>query len=175
MNRFYPRYDIPYYPGWYMHRRTVQPKIYPYGLTAPDHDYRRMSWTDYGPQPFVINIANTTRQNTNFRTTLWTGNHLQLTLMHLNVDEDIGLEMHPNVDQFIRIEEGQGIVRMGPRMDQYTFEQPVNAGDIVIIPAGQWHNLRNTGNSPLKLYSLYAPPEHKHGTIHHTKEEAQHD
>lgn len=128
---------------------------------------------DYGPNPFVINIEEATSQNNAFRTALWTGDHLQLTLMSLNFGEDIGLEMHPDVDQFIRIEEGQGVVQMGDREDMLDFEEMVYDDFIFIIPAGKWHNLVNTGNAPLKLYSLYAPPQHPHGTVHETKAEAE--
>ncbi len=132
-----------------------------------------MELKDYGPEPFVINIEEAARQNSNFRTVLWTGKHLQLALMSLNVGEDIGLEMHPAVDQFIRIEEGRGIVKMGNSRDNLDFERRVFDGYVIFIPAGKWHNLINTGHRPLKLYTIYAPPEHPKGTVHVTKEEAQ--
>jgi len=128
---------------------------------------------DYGPKPFVINIEEATKKNKNFRTALWTGKHLQLTLMSINVGEDIGLEIHPNLDQFIRIEEGQGIVKMGDRKDRLDFEAKVSDDYIIIIPAGKWHNLINTGKKPIKLYSIYAPPQHPWGTVHKTKADAE--
>ncbi len=128
---------------------------------------------DYGPEPFVVNIEEATKQNNNFRTALWTGSHLQLTLMSINVGEDIGLENHPNLDQFIRIEEGQGIVKMGDRKDKLDFQRNVFDDYAFIIPAGKWHNLINTGNTPLKLYSIYAPPQHPYGTVHRTKADAE--
>ena len=90
---------------------------------------------------------------------LWTGNHLQVTLMSLNPGEDIGLEMHPDVDQFLRIEQGQGITQMGKTRDNLNFKRNVYDNSAIPIPAGTWHNLTNTGNIPLKLYSIYAPPE----------------
>lgn len=124
---------------------------------------------DYGPEPFVVNIEKATKQNNNFRTALWTGKHLQLTLMSINPGEDIGLEIHPNLDQFIRIEEGQGLVKMGDRKDKLDFQEKVYDDFAFIIPAGKWHNLINTGNRPLKLYSIYAPPQHPKGTVHATK------
>ena len=127
---------------------------------------------DYGPAPFVINIESAANQNEYFRTVLWTGKHLQLTLMSIGVGEDIGLEIHPELDQFIRIEEGQGIVKMGVSKDRLDFQQIVNDNYAFIIPAGTWHNLINTGNTPIKLYSIYAPPQHPHGTVHKTKAEA---
>ncbi|HAX73749.1 MAG TPA: cupin domain-containing protein [Firmicutes bacterium] len=127
---------------------------------------------DYGPQPLVVNIEAATKANNNFRTVLWTGSHLQLTLMSLNVGEEIGLETHPNLDQFIRVEDGQGLVMMGDTKDNLNFQVPVNKDFAFIIPAGKWHNLINTGNTPLKLYSIYAPVQHPFGTIHPTKADA---
>lgn len=120
---------------------------------------------DYGPNPFVVDIEEATKQNNNFRIALWTGNHLQLTLMSINVGEDIGLEIHPNLDQFIRIEQGQGLVKMGDREDRLDFRANVRDDFAFIIPAGKWHNLINTGHKPLKLYSIYAPPQHPYGTV----------
>lgn len=125
---------------------------------------------DYGPEPFVINIEEATMQNTNFRTALWTGKHFQLTLMSINVDGEIGLEIHPTTDQFLRIEQGDGIVMMGDEKDKLTFKKSVTDDDIIIIPAGKWHNVVNVGNKPLKVYSIYAPPQHPFGTVHITKE-----
>jgi len=129
--------------------------------------------TDYGPEPFVVNIDNVTTENCYYRTALWTGNHLQLTLMSIKVGGDIGLEMHQNLDQFIRIEEGCGLVKMGRNKDKLNYQRNVNGNYAILIPAGTWHNLINTGNRPLKLYSIYAPPQHPHGTIHETKEIAE--
>ena len=93
--------------------------------------------------------------------------------MSIDVGEDIGLETHPNLDQFIRIEEGQGITLMGDTKDCLDFQRRVYDDYAIFIPAGKWHNLINTGNNPLKLYSIYAPPEHPYGTIHETKEDAE--
>ncbi|GAA0321109.1 hypothetical protein GCM10008967_09540 [Bacillus carboniphilus] len=136
-----------------------------------DHYYTNRV-QDYGPNPFVINIEEATKQNNTFRTALWTGDHLQLTLMSINVGEDIGLENHPNLDQFLRVEEGQGMVMMGKRKDKLNFQQRVSDDFAIIIPAGTWHNVINTGNTPLKMYSIYAPPQHPFGTVHQTKAEA---
>lgn len=127
---------------------------------------------DFGPAPFVVNINDASKQNQTFRTALWTGRHLQVTLMSLNVGEEIGLENHPSLDQFLRIEQGKGIVRMGRRKDHLDFVRPVYDDSAVMIPAGTWHNLINTGAVPLKLYSIYAPPNHPHSTVHQTKAEA---
>ena len=142
----------------------------PYMVNTPmNHYYLK----DYGPEPFAINIEEATIQNNTFRTALWTGKYLQLTLMSINVGEDIGLEIHPNNDQFIRIEDGQGLVLMGDSKDKLDYQANVTNDFAFIIPAGKWHNLINTGCRPLKLYSIYAPPQHPHGTVHKTKAEAQ--
>lgn len=125
---------------------------------------------DYGPDPFVVNIREAAKLNNNYRTTLWTGNHFQLTLMSIRVGGDIGLEIHEKLDQFIRIEDGQGLVLMGDRENNLSFRKRVYSGYAFIIPAGTWHNLINTGFSPIKLYSIYAPPQHPPGTVHRTKE-----
>lgn len=127
---------------------------------------------DYGPAPFVIDIDHATKQNNTFRTALWSGTHLQLTLMSINSGEDIGLENHPNLDQFIRIEQGQGLVKMGQSKNNLDFQRKVGDGYAIIIPAGTWHNLINTANIPLKLYSIYAPPQHPKGTVQKTKADA---
>lgn len=127
---------------------------------------------DHGREPFVIDIEEASVQNSHFRTALWTGSHLQVTLMSLNPGENIGLEMHPDVDQFLRIEGGQGRVQMGARRDQLSFEREVREESAIMVPAGMWHNLYNTGDRPLKLYSIYAPPEHPFGTVHRTKADA---
>lgn len=128
--------------------------------------------TDYGPDPYVVNIHTATIQNDYFRTVLWTGTHLQLTLMSIPVGGDIGLEIHPELDQFLRIEQGEGMVMMGNSRDRLYFRRPVGDDSAILIPAGTWHNLINTGNKPIKLYSIYAPPQHPPGTIHITKEDA---
>lgn len=127
---------------------------------------------DFGPEPFVVNIEQATEENNLFRTALWTGEHLQVTLMSIRVGEEIGLENHPRLDQFLRIEQGQGLVKMGSRENNLSFQRTVCPGYAIMIPAGTWHNLINTGNQPLKLYSIYAPPQHPHGTVHRTKADA---
>lgn len=128
---------------------------------------------DQGPNPFSINIKQAALQNNFFRTALWTGEHLQLTLMTIPVNETIGLENHPHLDQFIYIEEGQGIVMMGRQKNLLNYRQYVSNDYGIFIPSGTWHNLINTGCCPLKLFSIYAPPQHPKGTIHETKEDAE--
>lgn len=129
----------------------------------------KIALKDYGPQPFVVNIDEASKQNKNFRTGLWTGSHLQVTLMSINVGDDIGLEVHPNVDQFIRIEDGQATVRMGKSKDNLDFKTNAYNDFAIMIPAGTWHNVINIGKKPLKLYSIYAPPQHPHGVVNVTK------
>ncbi|KYC60473.1 hypothetical protein B4098_1099 [Heyndrickxia coagulans] len=89
--------------------------------------------------------------------------------MNIGVGEDIGLEIHPTLDQFLRIEDGQGLVQMGKNKGIYDFQANVYDDYVIVIPAGTWHNLTNTGNKPIKLYSIYAPPQHPYGTVHETK------
>ncbi|MGL5818169.1 MAG: cupin domain-containing protein [Phycicoccus sp.] len=131
--------------------------------------------TDHGADPFVIDVEAATLGNDAFRSTLWTGTHLQLTVMHLQPGEDVGLEQHEDVDQFLRVEQGSGRVEMGPTEDDLSFRRDVGDGDAVLVPAGTWHNLTNTGDAPLRLYSLYGPPDHRHGTVHATKADAEAD
>ena len=121
---------------------------------------------------WVGDIENATRGNTSFRTALFTGANLQLTVMRLAPDEEIGLEMHADRDQFIRVEEGKARVTLGPSEDTVAEAHLVEDDWAVIIPAGTWHNVINAGPSDLKLYSLYAPPEHPAGTVHRTKADA---
>ena len=124
---------------------------------------------DYGGKPLIVNIDRFTKLNQNYRTALWTGDHLQVTLMSIPVRGDIGLENHPDTDQFIRIESGHALVMMGNDKDNLNYRERVNGDYAVIVPAGTWHNIVNVGNTPLKLYSIYAPPHHPFGTVHKTK------
>ncbi len=121
---------------------------------------------------WVGNIEGETLDNTNFRTVLFTGSHQQLTVMSLQPGEDIGREAHPNLDQFIRVEQGSARVEFGATADVVDQTHDVSDNWAVIISAGTWHNVINTGDDELKLYSLYAPPEHPEGTVHATKAEA---
>ncbi|ARP50906.1 cupin [Ruminococcaceae bacterium CPB6] len=133
----------------------------------------RMLLQDYGPEPFVVDIEAMTRRNNNYRTALWTGDYLQMTLMSIRVGEDIGLEIHPDTDQFLRIEQGRGIVKMGSKKDNLTFQKQVCPGYVILVPAKTWHNVINTGDVPLKMYTIYAPPHHPWGTVQKTKADAQ--
>jgi len=196
MSNMYRMYQCPYYTNY---QTTAPGKIYnPYGipyypyLNRPMYNsgFQGQYWDrytsnhvqtnnpvtelkDYGPEPFVINIEKAAEQNNNYRIALWTGRHLQVTLMSIGVGEDIGLEAYPDVDQFIRIEEGQGLVVMGDSRNHLDYRRRVYEDYVIIIPAGKWHNVINTGNKPMKLYSIYAPPQHPHGTVHETREIAE--
>ena len=176
----YQTYPCPYYANTPQYNSDIMYNLYnnvrcPYWTnTRMNNSYfSNIQLLDYGPQPFVVNIDEATKQNTNFRTALWTGSHLQLTMMSIPVGGEIGLERHPNLDQFIRIEQGQGIVKMGDREDYLDFQERVYDDFAFIIPAGKWHNLINTGYEPIKLYSIYAPPQHPRGTVHVTKADAE--
>ena len=124
---------------------------------------------DFGADPFVFDIEAYTLQNETYRTTIWTGKYMQMTVMSLQPGEDIGLELHTNIDQFIRVEKGKGTVYMGDTEDNLDFQQKVKDDFAFFIPAGKWHNLVNDSDETLKLYSIYAPVEHPHSTVHPTK------
>ena len=134
-----------------------------------------LEYRDFGNEPFVFSIEDYTRGNDTYRTALWTGEFMQLTVMSILPGEDIGLEVHMDHDQFIRVEEGEGIVKMGDTEDDLTFEERVEDDFAIMIPAGKWHNVINNSNKPLKLYSIYAPREHKQNTVHKTRAEAMAD
>jgi mannose-6-phosphate isomerase-like protein (cupin superfamily) len=95
-----------------------------------------------------------------------------MTVMSIEPGSEIGLEVHPDGDQFLRVETGTGLVEMGPAEDDLSFRRDVGADEVILVPAGAWHNVTNTGAEALKLYVLYGPPEHPHGTVHPTKAEA---
>jgi mannose-6-phosphate isomerase-like protein (cupin superfamily) len=116
---------------------------------------------------FVTNIEEATEKNENFRQVLFTGPHSQLVLMTLQPGEDIGMEVHPKVDQFFRFEEGEGKVVIAGE------ETTIKDGFATVVPAGTEHNVINTSTTEaLKLYTIYSPPQHPDGTIHKTKAEA---
>lgn len=126
-------------------------------------------------KPRTLDIEDTTLTNANFRTTVWTGEHMQLTVMSIEPDDDIGLEVHPDTDQFLRIEEGRGRCQMGPAENDLSFDEEVTDDWVVLVPAGIWHNITNIGDTPLKVYALYGPPDHVPGTVHVTHEDARKD
>lgn len=121
---------------------------------------------------WVDDIEKATVENDTFRTALYTGTQLQLTVMSLKPGEEIGVEMHDHLDQFIRVEQGRATVTFGPSKDEIAETHEVEDDWAIIIPGGTWHNVINKGDGDLKLYSIYAPPEHPEGTVHATKAEA---
>lgn len=129
---------------------------------------------DTGPNPLVANIEHLTLHNDNYRTTVWTGKYMQLTVMNIKPGDDIGLEVHDDHDQFIRIEQGEATVTMGDSKDALQ-EWKAADDDMIMVPAGKWHNVINSGTEDLKVYSLYSPPEHAHGAVHKTKAQADAD
>lgn len=131
-----------------------------------------MQAKDTGPAPFVVDIEDLTLANENFRTAVWTGEYFQMTLMTIPVGGEVGLEIHTDTDQFLRLEQGEAKVLMGPAKDKLDQEWRAEDDWSIIVPAGTWHNILNVGQEPLKLYSIYAPPHHPHGTVHRTHEEA---
>ena len=121
---------------------------------------------------WVGDIERETLDNTTFRTVVFTGEHTQLTVMRLAPGEDIGREAHHDRDQFLRIEQGQARIELGRTEDANDETHEVADDWAVIVPAGVWHNVVNTGSDELKLYSLYSPPEHPDGAVHVTKADA---
>ena len=116
---------------------------------------------------FIGDIEDRTEENRDFRRVLYTGPHMQLVLMSLEPGEEIGEEVHEGTDQFFRVEQGKGEVSIDGRAT------PIESDTAIIVPAGARHNIKNTGHKPLRLYTLYAPPEHEDGTVRHTKAEAE--
>jgi len=116
---------------------------------------------------FIGDIEERTEENGDFRRVLYTGPHLQLVLMSLLPGEDIGEEVHPNTDQFFRVEEGKGEIAIDGRTTQ------IESDVAILVPAGARHNVKNTGVRPLRFYTLYAPPQHADKTVHRTRQDAE--
>ena len=120
---------------------------------------------------YVGSLDRAAIDNDSFREVVFTGPHMQLVAMSLGPGEDIGRERHPSLDQFFRVEQGEGDVVFNE-----TEHHRLQNGDAILVPAGTWHNVINTSSStPLKLYTLYAPPNHPRGTVHRTKGHAEAD
>jgi mannose-6-phosphate isomerase-like protein (cupin superfamily) len=115
---------------------------------------------------FINDIEEMTEKNSNFRRVLYTGKQLQLVLMSIEPGQDIGEEVHPDRDQFFRIEKGKGEAWIDGQRTK------IEGDFAIVVPAGARHNIKNTGDKPMKLYSLYGPPEHADGTVHVTKADA---
>ncbi len=134
-----------------------------------------MAIADNGPKPNAFDIETATTENTTYRTVAWTGKYLQVTLMSIPVGESIGLETHPETDQFLRIDAGQGRCVMGSSQDDLSFTQEVSDGWSIQVPAGTWHDIINTGEEPLRLYTVYAPVHHAQGIVQATAAQAEAD
>lgn len=134
-----------------------------------------MTINDIGPRPNAFDIEEATRRNENYRSVVWTGKYLQVTLMSIPVGKSIGLEVHQDTDQFLRLDAGQGRAVMGPAKDRLDFEQNVSDGWSVQVPAGTWHDVINTGDEPLRLYAIYAPVHHAPGITQGTSNKAEQD
>ena len=130
---------------------------------------------DIGPRPQSFNLERETQGNQTYRTVAWSGRYLQLTLMSIPVGGDIGLEAHPETDQFLRLDAGRGRVRMGQSRDKLTFDEVIGDGWCVLVPAGTWHNITNVGDVPMQVYAIYAPAHHKPGKVQGTAAEAEAD
>jgi len=134
-----------------------------------------MTIEDIGPRPQSFDLEQATRDNDNYRSVAWSGRYLQLTLMSIPPGGDIGLEVHPETDQFIRLDAGRGRVEMGTAKDRLTMKREVSDGWCALIPAGTWHNITNIGTEPMQVYAVYAPAHHKPGKIHATASDAADD
>lgn len=121
---------------------------------------------------YVIPLEKLSKLNKNFRTALWTGEDMQLTVMSIPPRTDIGREIHENFEQMLYITEGTGLLRMGDEDGGMRYTRRLTVGDSVIVPRFTLHNIINIGSIPLKLFSVYAPPAHPKGTVHKTKEDA---
>lgn len=130
---------------------------------------------DIGPQPQSFDIERATKENKNYRSVAWSGRYLQVTLMSIPVGGDIGLEAHPETDQFLRLDAGRGRVQMGPTKDQLDFVQEVGDGWAIMVPAGTWHNVTNIGDEPMSLYAVYSPVHHASGNVQETAADAEQD
>jgi mannose-6-phosphate isomerase-like protein (cupin superfamily) len=130
---------------------------------------------DIGPQPQSFDIDRATKENTNYRSVAWSGRYLQVTLMSIPVGGDIGLEAHPETDQFLRLDAGTGRVQMGTAKDKLTFEKNVSDGWCVLVPAGTWHNITNIGATSMQVYAIYAPAHHTPGKVQATAAVAEAD
>ena len=124
---------------------------------------------------WVGDIEALTLDNTTFRTVVYTGVHSQLTVMSVPPGGEVGWESHPQLDQFLRLEQGTARLDFGRTRDRVEESHDVEDDWAFIVPAGVWHNVVNTGDEDLRLYSVYSPPEHPDGTVHRTKAESDAD
>lgn len=127
---------------------------------------------DFGREPYIAKLCDVTLGNDTFRTAIWTGEYAQVTVMNILPCSEIGMEMHDDTDQILFVMQGESKVMMGRKSCRMELQQKVCEGEMIIIPACFWHNVMNCGREPLKLASVYAPPNHPKGTVHQRKEDA---
>lgn len=125
--------------------------------------------SDYGMNPYVTNIEQRTIQNRNFRMAVWTGCYLQMTVMSIPVCDETGTEIHRDMDQYIRVEQGNAVVKVGRCRKCLDLQESMCRGDAVFVPSGNWHNIINIGKIPLKISVIYAPPHYRRGTTDREK------
>ena len=130
---------------------------------------------DNGPHPNVFDLESATKQNDTYRTVAWSGKYLQVTLMSIPVGASIGHEAHPETDQFLRLDAGRGLVKMGPSKNDLPIQEEVSDGWSIQVPAGTWHDVENIGDEPMRLYVVYAPVHHAAGIVQETKGDADRD
>jgi mannose-6-phosphate isomerase-like protein (cupin superfamily) len=130
---------------------------------------------DIGPKPQSFDIERATKENSDYRSVAWSGRYLQVTLMSIPAGGSIGLEAHPQTDQFLRLDAGRGLVQMGTAKDDLTFEKEVSNGWCVLVPAGTWHNVTNIGTTPMQVYTIYAPVHHAPDKVQATAAVAEAD
>lgn len=130
---------------------------------------------DIGPQPQSFDIERATKENVAYRSVAWSGRYLQVTLMSIPAGGDIGLEAHPETDQFLRLDAGRGRVQMGAAKDALTFDREISDGWCVLVPAGTWHNISNIGTMPMQVYAIYAPAHHAPDKVQATEAVAEAD
>lgn len=126
-------------------------------------------FSDRGKLPVAEDLAAMARENTNFRTTIWSGVNLQVTLMTIPAGEEMGLETHAGIDQYYQVAEGEATAQVG-KMEDNLEEHTLKAGDGILIPASMWHNVI-AGDSDVKMFTFYGAIEHKPGTVHATKQD----
>jgi len=134
-----------------------------------------MTVNDNGPKPNAFDLEAATVENAHFRTVAWTGVYLQVTLMSIPPGSSIGLEVHHETDQFIRLDAGRGRATLGPSKDDLNYQVDVSDGWSVQVPAGTWHDIVNTGEEDMRLYVVYAPVHHAPGIVQATAEDAERD
>ena len=139
-------------------------------MTAPCNNGSEI--IDRGNAPYVFDASKIVKENNNYRTAIWTGKHMQLTVMSIPVGADTGVEIHDGFEQMIIPVSGNGEIRMGRDAGMMETRGDLFHSTVAIIPSSSYHIIKNTGSEPLKLISVYAPPAHRFGTVHKVNPEA---